>query len=75
MCVCLCVCVCVCVVCVCTVCVGPIRGLVSLLLLGLAGVPRSSFSGAMTRSEIVMKLKKSLRLSHLHETLQIGGSS
>lgn len=41
------VCLCVCV---------PVKGLVSLILLSVAGAPRSSFSRAMTRSKIVMKL-------------------
>lgn len=41
------VCLCMCV---------PVKGLVSLILPSVAGAPRSSFSRAMTRSKIVMKL-------------------
>lgn len=50
----LCVCVCAGSACVC-VCV-PVTGPVSLILPSVAGAPRSSFSRAMTRFEIVMKL-------------------
>lgn len=66
------VCVCACALCV--YCVAPIRGLVSLILPCLAGAPRTSSSGAMTRSGIVMKLHISRRLLHPRESVQIKGS-
>lgn len=54
-------------VCVCV----PVTGLVSLILPSVAGAPRSSFSRAMTRSEIVMKLL--IYRSLLCESSQTGG--
>lgn len=53
------------------VCV-PVIGLVSLILPSVADAPRSSFSRAMTRSEIVMKLLIYQSLSRLHDSPQVG---
>lgn len=66
-------CVCLCCVCVCNVCVRvcvPVTGLVSLILPSVAGAPRSSFSRAMTRFEIVMKLLIYRSLSRLCDSPQ-----
>ena len=53
------------------VCV-PVIGLVSLILPSVADAPRSSFSRAMTRSEIVMKLLIYQRLSRLRDSPEVG---
>ncbi len=70
-----CVCVCVSVLSLSVyVCVRvPVTGPVSLILPSVAGAPRSSFSRAMTRFEIVMKLLIYRSLSRLRDSAQTAG--